>query len=83
MVEKSNCTAKKKENKKKAESANAQCGHANQTHTNNYQIFNEKCYTYNIFTQIINNRLLLVVMDGQKSGLSDEFKLKLITTYYL
>ena len=74
---------KKYKKKKKAENANAQCGHANQTHTNNYQIFNEKCYTYNIFTQIINNRLLLVVMDGQKSDLSDEFKLKLITTYYL
>ena len=73
----------KKKEKKNAENANSQCGHANQTHTNNYQIFNKKCYAYNIFTQIINDRLLLVVMDGQKSDLSDEFKLKLITTYYL
>ena len=53
-----------KKKKKKAENANAQCGHANQTHTNNYQIFNKKYYTYNIFKQIINDRLLLVVMDG-------------------
>ena len=83
MVEKSNCAVKKKEEKKKVENANAQRGRANQTHTNNYQIFNEKCYAYNTFTQIINDRLLLVVMDGQKNDLSDKFKLKLITTYYL
>ena len=44
----------------------------------------EKYYVHNIFTilsqKILNGRLLLVVIGGQKSYLSCEFKLKLITT---
>ena len=45
----------------------------------------EKCYVYNIFTtfsqQIVSDRLLLVVINEQKSNLSCGFKLKPITTY--
>jgi len=52
-------------------------------YTNNYLIFNEKCYVHNTFTQIINDRLLLTVMNRQKSDLSDGFELKLITIYHL
>ena len=33
--------------------------------------------------QILSDRLLLVIMDEQKSDLSCGFKLKLITTYHL
>ena len=47
----------------------------------------EKCYVYNIFTifsqQIVSERLLLVVMSGQKGNLSCGFKLEPITTYHM
>ena len=47
----------------------------------------EKCCVHNIFTtlsqQIINDRLLLVVMDEQKSNLSCKFKLEPITINHL
>ena len=47
----------------------------------------EKCYVHNIFTtfsqQIVNGSLLLVVMSEQKTNLSCEFKLELITTYHM
>ena len=47
----------------------------------------EKCYVYNIFTifsqQIVSGSLLLVVMSEQKTNLSCEFKLELITTYHM
>ena len=33
--------------------------------------------------QILSSRLLLVVISGQKSNLSNRFKLELITTYHL
>ena len=46
-----------------------------------------KCYVNNIFTtlsqQIINGRLLLIVIGGEKSNLSGKFKLNPITTYHL
>ena len=49
--------------------------------------YKEKCYIHNIFTtlsqQIINDRLLLVVMDEQKSNLSCRFKLEPITINHL
>ena len=55
-----------------------------------YQIFpitQEKCYVHNIFItfsqQILNGRLLLIVMGSQKSNLSCEFKLKPIVIYCL
>ena len=55
-----------------------------------YQIFpitQEKCYIHNIFItlsqQILNGRLLLIVMGWQKSNFSCKFKLKPIVTYYL
>ena len=42
---------------------------------------------YNIFItllqRILNNRLLLLVIDGQNNNFSDWFKLEPITTYYL
>ena len=47
----------------------------------------EKCYVHNIFItfseQIVNGSLLLVVMCEQKSNLSCELKLELITTYHM
>ena len=47
----------------------------------------EKCYVHNIFTtlsqQIINDRLLLIVMDEKKSNLSCRFKLEPITINHL
>ena len=47
----------------------------------------EKCYVHNIFTtfsqQIVNGSLLLIVMSEQKTNLSCEFKLELITTYHM
>ena len=47
----------------------------------------EKCYVHDIFItfsqQILSDRLLLVVMGGQKNNLSYEFKLESIITYHL
>ena len=46
-----------------------------------------KCYVHYIFSthskQIINDRLLVVVINRQKSNFSGEFKLEPITTYPL
>ena len=50
-------------------------------------LLKDKCYVHNIFIilsqQILSGRLLLVVMNGQKSNLSYGFKLELIKTYHL
>ena len=55
------------------------CGHSSSQ--------KEKCYVHNIFTilsqQIINDKLLLVVMGGEKSNLSCKFKLEPIKIYHL
>ena len=55
------------------------CGHSSSQ--------KEKCYVHNIFTilsqQIINDKLLLVVMGGQKSNLSCKFKLESIINNHL
>ena len=40
-------------------------------------------YFYNIFTKILNDRLLLEITSKKKKKLSGGFKLKLITTYHL
>ena len=46
-----------------------------------------KCYVHNIFTtlsqQILNSKLLLVIMGGKKSNLNCEFKLEPITTFHI
>ena len=46
-----------------------------------------KCYVHNIFMiflqKILSDKLLLVVISGQKSNLSNGFKLKLIIYYHL
>ena len=55
------------------------CGHSSSQ--------KEKCYVHNIFTilsqQIINDKLLLVVMGGEKSNLSCKFKLESIINNHL
>ena len=47
----------------------------------------KKCYVHNIFTillqKILSGKLLLIVISGQKSNLSNGFKLKLIVYYHL
>ena len=47
----------------------------------------KKICIYNIFTtlsqQILNGRLLVVIIGGQKSNISSRFKLKPITTNHL
>ena len=44
----------------------------------------KKNVMFTIFLQqILSSGLLLVVISGQKSNLSNRFKLELITTYYL
>ena len=38
---------------------------------------------HNIIQQILNGKLLLTVIDGQKSNFNGEFKLKLVTILHL
>ena len=38
---------------------------------------------HNIIQQILNGKLLLTVIDGQKSNFNGEFKLKLVTNLHL
>ena len=52
-----------------------------------YSFQKKKCYVYNIFTtlsqQILDGRLLVVIIGGQKCNISSGFKLKPITTNHL